>query len=436
MKNLLIIAYYFPPSGGPGVQRVLKHVKYLHEFGWQPIVLTVSNGQFPARDESLLKEIPDSVIVRRSRIYEPYDIYRFLTRKKKGMAIDVNVIKKESQKIKFNEKVAEFVRSTFFIPDARIGWLPSAVKEASKIIKQYHIDALYSSSPPYTCSVIARKIKRRNKLPWVAGFRDPWTEFLTSPRRWLLPAKIDRRLEYSVFKEANAVECAWEGIKKDALRKFPSLNAFKFHYIPNGFDSADFPKVEPVKNDKFTLTYSGSLYGRRNPESLFTAIEQLIRDGRINPARICLRFVGRFGAEVEEMFSKASFRNSIETISYIPHSESIALLMRSDALLLIVDEAKESEEIVPGKVYEYVGVGKPILAIAPQRSAIADLMRETACGKLAHQSEIDKIGEIFLQYYKEWESGGIRFNPVKQAVDSYERRNAAKRLAALLDEIV
>jgi hypothetical protein len=242
MKKILIIAYYFPPSGGPGVQRVLKHIKYLPEFGWEPIVLTVSNGQYPARDESLLEQIPEGTRVIRTHIYEPYDLYRLLTGKKKGSAIDVNTIKKEGQKVSFKEKVAEFIRATFFIPDARVGWLISA-RKAVRELKDEKIDAIYSSSPPYTCSLIAKYAKKQFKKPWIAGFRDPWTGFISSPKRWALPKAIDMNMERSVFKEADAVEAAWEGIIKDIFSKYPQLEKNKFYHVPNGYDSSDFPPV-------------------------------------------------------------------------------------------------------------------------------------------------------------------------------------------------
>lgn len=433
MKNVLVIAYYFPPSGGPGVQRVLKHIQYLPEFGWNPIVLTVENGDFPARDESLLAKIPKNIHVERVKIFEPYDLYRTFMGSKKNTPIDVNVIKKESQERTTREKIAEFIRATFFIPDARVGWLFTGVPAALQLIEQFNIQAIYSSSPPYTCSLIARQIKRKTGLKWIAGFRDPWTEFLTTPKRWFLPAMFDRALEHSVFREADAVECAWEGIIKDARGKYPELPAEKFFHVPNGFDSADFPKFDSVKKStKFTVTYTGSMYGRRNPASFFEALELLIRQEKLSPKDIHLRFVGRFGAEVLAMFESASFRSAIEVISYIPHEKSVELLFESDILLLVVDEAKESEEIVPGKVYEYVGTKKPILAIAPIESAIAKLLAETGAGNVAHQSEIEKIARNFLTYYQNWQKGEPIISPNHEKIKNYERREAARMLAELL----
>lgn len=435
MKKLLVVAYYFPPSGGPGVQRVLKHIRYLPEFGWEPVVLTVSNGQFPARDESLLSQIPESTIVERTKIYEPYDIYRLLTGKSKDSAIDVNTIKKDEQKSDLKESIAEFIRATFFIPDARVGWLLTARKKALELIKQHNIKAIYSSSPPYTCSLIANYASRKSALPWIAGFRDPWTGFISSPKRWIIPKIIDRYMERSVFSRANYVECAWQGIINDALNKYPELDSKKFIHVPNGFDSNDFPDVSYSPNNSFTLTYTGSMYGRRNPESLFKAIEELVSENRINPDKFTLRFVGRFGNEVTEMFQKASFSKRIEIIGYVPHKDSIGMIMKSDALLLVVDESKESREIVPGKVYEYIGVNRPLIAIGPEDGAVAQLIEETSSGYIAHQNNIEKIKSMFIDAYTNWEMGHHNIDSNKEAITKYERRNATRQLAELLSSL-
>lgn len=433
-KNVLIIAYYFPPSGGPGVQRVLKHVQYLKQFGWNPIVLTVSNGQFPARDESLLEHIPKDVVVVRTTIFEPYDLYRLLTGKKKGTSIDVNVIKKDDQKISWKEKLAELIRATFFIPDARIGWRFSAISKGLELIKEHNIEAIYSSSPPYTCSIIARSLKKKTGLRWVAGFRDPWTGFISSPKRWFLPSAIDKHLEFSTFNEADAVECAWEGIIKDALEKYPHLDKSKFFHVPNGYDSADFPKeIDNTPTSKFTITYTGSLYGRRNPKSLFDALEIVFNKGEISPIQCTFRFIGRFGAEVEEMFQSVSFPESLEIHGYMSHEESIRYLFKSDVLLLIVDESKESAEIVPGKVYEYLGVLKPIVAIAPHDGAIASLIRETEAGAIAHQTEVETIVNIIEDYFRCWQKQTLHQKAgKKEVIERYERKESTKKLASLL----
>ncbi len=434
MKRILIIAYYFPPSGGPGVQRVLKYTKYLPEYGWQPFVLTVENGTFPALDYSLLDEIPKNVKVFRTKIFEPYDLYRIFTGKPKNIAIDVNVIKKEDQKLTFKEKIAEFIRATFFIPDARVGWLLTANSKALQICREFGINAIYSSSPPYTCSLIARHIKKKIGIPWVAGFRDPWTGFISAPKRWYIPAKIDSHFEFSVFSKADFVEVAWEGIMKDALSKYPSLNPNKFIPIPNGFDPADFPKIQYKPNPVFTLTYTGSMYGRRNPQSLFQAIEILVTNNSINKEKIKIKFIGRFGEEIIDMINKTMIKDRIEVIGYLPHRKSLEHLMTSDALLLIVDESKESEEIVPGKVFEYLGTLRPIIAIAPTKGAVAKIIHQTNSGFVAHQSKPEKIAENFQKLYHMWENS-IVFQPNIDEIQKYSRKEHTKMLAELLNQL-
>ncbi len=434
MKNVLVIAYYFPPSGGPGVQRVLKHIQYLPECGWNPIVLTVANGDFPARDESLMAKIPSGVHVERTEIYEPYMLYRKLTGKPANTPIDVNVIKKDSQGRSFTENIAEFIRATLFIPDARVGWLLTAVDAGLRLIQEHNIEAIYNSSPPYTTSLIARQLKRRSGLRWVTGFRDPWTGFLTTPKRWFLPALVDKRLEHSVFREADAVECAWEGIVKDIRGKFPDVPVAKLHHIPNGFDSSDYPDMpsETARNQRFTITYTGSMYGRRNPASFLAALELLIKRGTIKPEELTARFIGRFGAEVLEMFERFPYKSALELHGYMAHEESIAYLLRSDTLLLVVDEAKESEEIVPGKVYEYIGAMRPIIAVAPTHGAIHELLVETASGKTAHQSDVEGVAHVIDAFIQAWRDNNP-FSPNTTAIAQYERKNATRRLAALLE---
>jgi len=435
MKNLLIIAYYFPPSGGPGVQRVLKHIKYLPQFGWNPIIYTVKDAQYPAYDYSLVDELPKDIMVYRSKIFEPYNFYRKIVGIKNSDPVDVNIIKKVGQKLTWKEKFSEFIRATFFIPDARMFWYFSGKKELKRAIKENKIDAVYNSAPPYTTALIAKKVKKILNVPWVAGFRDPWSDFIASPKRWFIPRAIERHLEKSVYQKADKIECAWVGIIIDAMGKFPDLDESKFHYIPNGYDSEDYPEVNWEGNDRFTLTYTGSMYGKRNPSALFQAIEKLLKENLIKKEDFVIKFIGRFGREIHEMIENTSFQESIKVISYLPHKESLVELLKSDALLLIVDESKESEEIVPGKVYEYIGTKKPILTIAPKNGAVAQLMNETGIGLVAHQSEIDEISDNFLRLFSLWQNRGEKLKINESAISKYERRESTRQLSTLLDEL-
>ncbi|MCZ7557701.1 MAG: glycosyltransferase [Bacteroidia bacterium] len=434
MKHVLIVTYYFPPSGGPGVQRVLKFTQYLLEFGWNPVILTVKDADYPARDESLLKEVPSEAIVYRTPILEPYDIYRRFTGKKKGTPVDVNTIPKPGEKRSLTERLAEFIRASLFIPDARIGWLRPAVKEGLEIIRAHDIKAIYSSSPPYTCSMIARRLKREAGLPWIAGFRDPWTGFLSAPKRWWLPAMIDRHFEKSVFAECDRMDVAWEGILKDFHAKYPNIATDKVHHLPNGFDSRDFPTVEVMDSDHFTITYTGSMYGKRNPETFLRAVASLVESGKVDLAKIRLKFIGRFGVEVREMFEHPLLRGSIVVHEYMPHADSVRHLFQSDALLMVVDDFQGNEEIVPGKVYEYMGSGRPVITLAPE-GAVTKVIEETRSGRCARSNDVPGIADVVLDMYRQWQEGRLGGDQRRDEVKQYERREVTRRLASLLDEV-
>lgn len=448
MKKVLIISYYFPPSGGPGVQRILKFVKYLPSSGWEPVVLTVNDGDFPARDESLLNEIPANIKVYRTKIFEPYDLYRNLTGKKKNTAIDVENINKEGKK-KLSEQIAEFIRATFFIPDARRGWLKYAVKEGRKIIDEEKPDLIFSSAPPYTCSMIAMKLKRYyfkkygKQIPWVSDFRDAWTGYLTSPKRWVLPAAIDASYERKTLDEADAVTMVANGIKDDFDAKYPDISKDKKYFlIRNGFDSEDYKGIPYDNNlrERFTVIYTGSMYGKRNPFFFIDTLTELVKNSSVDIKKIKFIFVGRMGGDILDYINNSYLKSVIEHIAYVPHAESIKYLLEADAMLLLIDEDKYSKMILSGKVFEYLGAslitGKPILAIAPEGEA-ADLIRETSAGDIIPHNNGEYLSKIFLKYYNDFLSGKKEtFAANSRAIKQYDRRLLTEKLAKVFDKII
>lgn len=441
MRKVLIVTYYFPPSGGPGVQRVLKFVKYLPQFGFEPVVLTVSDGDYPAIDKSLLDAIPKDTEVIRTRIFEPYDLYRKFTGKKAGSAVDVENIP-SGKKRRPIERLAEFIRSTVFIPDARIGWYRYAVPRGLEIIRNEGIDIIYSSSPPYTSALIARTLKKKSGKPWVMGLRDPWTGFISAPERWFLPAAIDRHMEKSSVYTADKVEIAWEGIGKDLENKYGRIDASRIEYIPNGYDPEDFPDVPKKADGKFRITYTGSMYGKRNPRTLLEAVKLLVKEGRVSSDNLSLVFAGRFGSEVKEMFAAPELNGMIDAREYVPHEESIKLLLQSDALVLIVDKSELSSEIVPGKVFEYIGAKRPIIAFAPEGAA-AQIVRKTGSGVVVAQDDVAQarsVIEALLGEHAEGKSSsgsiGNIFTPNEEVIREFERKEATKKLASLFTKIL
>lgn len=448
MKKVLIISYYFPPSGGPGVQRILKFVKYLPEYGWEPVVLTVKDGDFPARDESLLNEIPKDIKVFRTKIFEPYGLYRNLTGRKKHTALDVDNINIGAKK-KSSERIAEFIRATFFIPDARRGWLKHAVKEGKKIISEEKPDIIFSSSPPYTCAMIAMKLKSYTKnrlnmnIPWVSDFRDAWTGYLTTPKRWFIPSMIDKYYEKRTLIHADAVITVANGIKDDFDKKYPDVSGNKnFVLIRNGFDSKDYPQAHvKAKNENFTVVYTGSMYGKRNPYFFISVLTELAENGLIKKEKIKLQFIGRCGTEIKEFIDNSKLKESIELIPYVPHSESINYLIKADAMLLIIDEDIYSKMILSGKVFEYLGAsmltGKPIIAIAPEGEA-SDLIHETSSGDVVPHNNKDYLSNIFLKYYNSFfdKSGANKIAVNIEAIKKYDRKFLTKKLAEVFNNLI
>jgi glycosyltransferase involved in cell wall biosynthesis len=280
-------------------------------------------------------------------------------------------------------------------------------------------------------------------VPWIAGFRDPWTGFESStPNRWFLPRAIDKKLERSVFTDANLIDIAWKGIMLDARGKYPELPESKFIHIPNGFDSNDFPepdiarRAKRVQGPQLVITHSGSLYGPRNPKTFLAAIRLLIEKNQIDKEKLLLRFVGRAGPDIDAMLAAPDVAPMIEKINYVVHTEAVRLVSDSDALLLIVDDTETTKHIVPGKVYEYLGAMRPIIAIAPPEGAIGDLLRETSGGEIIRQSDVEGIASVIKQYYDRWQRGeNLASSMNADAISHYERREATRKLASLFDRL-
>ncbi len=436
MKTVLILAYYFPPSGGPGVQRVLNYVKYLPAFGWRPVVITVENGDFPARDETLLAEIPAEVTVIRTPIVEPYRLYRRLQGLPPNAPVDVEVLSKTGGTESWRSWMIRKIRETFFIPDARIGWFPFARKAVLSVLRQQHIDVLYTSSPPYTTAVVGLSVKRKTGIPWIAGFRDPWTGFLSAAQRWWLPRRVEQWLERNVVQGADVVECAWRGIVSDFRAKYPDVPADKFVVIPNGFNPDVAQPVPYKRNAAFTLTYAGSLYGKRDPMPVIAALQTLVDQGEIEKEHFQLRIVGRIGEEVRRKLEQVPVQLLLEP--YVPFRESIRRLQQSEALLLIVDDSPHARDIVPGKLFEYLAVHRPIVAVAPMESEVATILEETAAGTVCAPEQVECLARTIAALYHAWQRGQMeqwiaRIRSDK--VQRYSRRQLTQRFAALLEQV-
>ena len=370
--------------------------------------------------------------VFRSSLFEPYEAYRKLTGKKAGAAMDI-ATNTEGKRKGMAESLSEWIRATFFIPDARMFWRGPAVRLGKKIIEEEGIDLILSSAPPYTCHLIGEALAKSTGKPWIADFRDSWVDWLSAPKRRLIPKIIDVRMEGSVLKNADRLLYVTTGVKSDLLSRHPEVPDSKWALVPNGFDEADFAGISATPPaDKFTLTYTGSMYGKRNPRGLLAALDLLFAEYPEMKEKVRLRFVGRLDDSIlEDLKAYAAW---VEHIPYVPHSESVWYLLNSNALLLIIDNSPLSKSIVTGKVYEYLGSRRPILALAPEGEA-AQLIRETGAGEAADSENPEAIARAFLILYQNWRNPAHQAQTNSDAITAYSRRALTGSLAKILDQM-
>ncbi len=436
MPRVLITTYYFPPAGGAGVQRTLKFVKYLREFGWEPVVLTARDADYPARDETLIAEIPEGVKIYRAPLFEPYRLYRRFTGKSADAATDIATLTRDARGAqKWSERLSEFIRAALFVPDARMTWLCPAFYLGRKILQAEKIDLLFSSAPPYTTHLIGRRLKRASGLPWVADFRDSWIGWLSTPPWRPAPARaLEFRMEKNVLAQADRILTVSAGVEEDLLSRHPELRDARWRCLPNGFDAADLAGIQPkAKTPGFTLIYTGSLYGNRNPRSLLRALEQLLAESFAPLERLHIRLVGRSGEAILQEIAASPAGRFFEYIPYVSHAESLQYLLAADAALLIIDDAPANRGILTGKLFEYIGARLPILALAPEGDASA-LIRQHHLGYALQPGDSEGIAAILRRLLQE-EDQTVR-QEGEAARSLFERREQTRQLAALFDELI
>lgn len=406
-QKVLFISYNFPPHGGAGVQRSLKFVKYLPQFGWRPLVIAADPDAGPVRDDSLLADIPAGTRIDR---IEAFSIYRFIARLRRlGLG-----------------KLAVLVNLLLQIPDPARFWAAKAFPVAMQVVHQEHPDAIYSTSGPYSDHLLAMRIARQTGLPWLADFRDPWSSNLLIP---YLPGyrKVNRRMERQVLQAANQVV----SISPPWLDDFQShldRDKEKFSVISNGYDPADIPVV-PGDNGSgpFILTHLGSFYRNRRPDDLIKAVRLLIDRGDIPAEDIRIRFIGKNPP------GSVPLEAPFEHIPYIPHKELQAYRQSTSALLLLLNTSPQASGDVSGKIFEYIASNRPILGIVPPGGTAEQLIEQTRTG-ISVTSNPQEIASALLSLYTQRKSG-LPFQPDWEAVRQYERPRLTGQLAGLLDHL-
>lgn len=433
MKKVLLIAYYFPPSGGAGVQRILKFAKHLPRCGWEPVVLTVAeNADFPARDASLLGQIPAGTRIIRTPIFEPYRLYRRLTNRAADEPTDI--VHLGAVDATFRERLASFLRSSVFIPDARVGWLPFGTPRGIEAVDREGIDLVFSTSPPYTTSLLALLISGWSGRPWVADFRDPWTDFFSAAARKSVARRIDLFLEGIVCKKADRITVAWEGIASHFRKKHP-LSAGKSVLITNGFDPEDVDAHRPPKHDRFVITHAGSLYGKRNPARFLDAVKSWLDQNPELQNLILIRIIGRVETALKRTIQAALPETCVQVLPYMSHPEMLRLLKGSDLLLLIMDDIPEADSKIPLKFFEYVGARKPVLALTP-RGEVSRLLDRLDAGWAADPDDAEAITDRLRAAFREWNSKGEIRTAGNARIASFEWSRLTEKLVEVFDRVV
>ncbi|NIR52856.1 glycosyltransferase family 4 protein, partial [candidate division KSB1 bacterium] len=314
---------------------------------------------------------------------------------------------------------------------------PFAVPTGLKIVKRQSVDLLFSSAPPYTCHLIALALSWLTGIPWVADFRDPWTGFLSTPNRSGLSRWTDKSLEKKVYQSADALTVAWPGILNDLRSKYADVDSQKVRLLPNGYDFQDGTFYQPrfrIK-DKFIITYSGSLYGKRDVSYFINALKELACKSEEFALRCLFRIVGRADPYIVESLEKNLSDQMYEIIPYVPHRIAVEYVLSSGVLLLVVDDSPLSKDIVPGKIYEYIGSGKEILALASENSQVATILRESRSGRAVNPLNTSKIMSELKQLYHRWQKGTLLNRPMNDAsVQRYHRKYLTGGLSVLFDQ--
>ncbi|MEW9670770.1 glycosyltransferase family 4 protein [Ammoniphilus sp. 3BR4] len=439
-RKVLIIAYLFPPIGGGGVQRALKMARYLGDFGWEPHILTVEPNYHVSLDYSLLEQLPDGVHIHRSREI-------FLGAPPAAAGAKMEQAEAGSEAIGLTARLKKKVFPTLkklkrhvLVPDDQILWFPYAMRKGLEVVKEHQIDVLFSTSGPYTNHLVGLYLKRKTGLPWIADFRDPWTQNMHRPgiawREWL-----EERLERMVLRESDLLLTVTQSFADNFQEKFED-EIKRLEVIHNGFDPEDYKQLQGIKTDhpeQCTFIYTGIFYKERNPRLFLQAIKELIDEGKLARHEIRMNFAGVFDypgySENADWVGKLGLNDLVHVLGHLPHQAALKELKKSDILLLIGDTAPDSGAYIPGKLFEYMAIAKPILALSLQGESTR-IIERYQLGQVVDPGSLNDIKAGILALYEQWKNGNKQEKAAERpSTLIYERREQARLLAELLEEL-
>ena len=427
MKKVLIITYYWPPAGGPGVQRWLKFVKYLPGYGIEPVVYIPENPTYPLIDEGLLSEVSEGTTIIKHKIVEPY-AWASAFSKGSTKKISSGIIPAQ-KKQSLLQKAMLWVRGNLFIPDARVFWVKPSVAYLSAYIAQHNIETVITTGPPHSLHLIGLGLKKQIGVNWIADFRDPWTTIGYHKQLKLSAsaAKKHKDLESEVLNTADTILVTSPTTKKE----FEALTTKPITVITNGYDVEKVTK-QPL-DGKFTLAHIGSFLSERNPKILWQALAELIAENANFKTDFQLKLIGAVSREVLDAIDANGLSGYVNNLGYVSHDEAIAAQRKSQVLLLVEIDSEETKCIIPGKLFEYMVSERPIIAIGPKGADFSGIIQSTNTGVFVTYSDKDRLKQSIINYYNQYREGGLKSHPV--GLQQYSRKELTGQLAALLKSL-
>lgn len=432
MHKVLIITYYWPPSGGAGVQRWLKFVKYLREFGWEPVIYTPSNAEFPLIDDSLANDIPVGVEVIRTPIWEPYEFYRKITGKKSTAKINSGFLH-HKRSPGLIEKLSVWIRGNLFIPDARKFWIKPSVRFLINYLQEHKVDVIVSTGPPHSMHMIALALKKRLNIPWLADFRDPWTDidYYKDMKISAFADKKHKSLELKTIKGCNAMVV----VSGDMKVNYEIMGGNNVNLITNGFDSDDMDVQDVVRDTKFSISHIGTLPPGLNLKGLWQVLSELSESLPNFRDNLEIKLIGKVDNSIADDISAINLTNQFTKIEYVTHDKA-ALLMKQSAILLLAinKDSPNAKGILTGKFFEYLASGRPIFAICPSEGDLAQILEESQAGFISEYDDLEQIKKVVLMMYEKYLSNDLNNNPI--GIEKYSRKHLTGQLADVLNKMM
>jgi hypothetical protein len=429
-KKILIISYYWPPCGGIGVLRCLKFAKYLTRLGWDVTVFTAEDAHYPAIDHTNDNDIPENLKVIKQKIWEPYSVYKLITGQKKDANVN-NVFYARDKKTGLLHKFSVWVRSNFFIPDARCFWVQPSVKKLQSYLKENPVDVILSNGPPHSNTRIATLIKKKTGIPWLADFQDPWSQVdyfrMLRLTKWGLRKHL--RLEQEAFQAADKITIVSPTWKRD-LEKIGAQNVSVLEW---GYDPDDYKDLKRKPHKKFNIAHIGILGHDRNPIVLFKVLSELISENQNFREDFELSLVGQVDNSVRDTIAAFGLSKYTHDHGYVSRHDALQLTINSHILLLPLNQQDNVMGRIPGKLFEYLAVQRPIIVLGPKGSDSAKITESTNSGKSFSYKDASIKAHI-LKLYEQYKSGVLEVQ--QNNIERYSHENLIASISKELEELI